>query len=86
MMPYIMDGDYAVVTRRWNDRDLNGKILAARTFDGMILKRLLLDLKKRYMALVPLNPNYPVIEYNEDSPEYTIVGLLVLVVRQLIGE
>jgi len=85
MMPYIMEGDYAVVSRSWHELDLNGQILAVRTIDGLTLKRFMFDRKKKIMALIPLNPKYPIMLFDEMSPDYTIVGLLVLMVRKYSG-
>lgn len=83
MDPYIIANDYAVVTRSWHDLNINGRIVAVRTIDGITLKRFVINKRKRYMLLMPLNPLFPVMEYDEYAPDYTVVGLLVLVVRKL---
>lgn len=82
MDPYIIANDYAVVTRSWHDLNINGRIVAVRTIDGITLKRFVINKRKRYMLLMPLNPLFPVMEYDEYAPDYTVVGLLVLVVRK----
>jgi len=82
MAPYILNNDYAVVTQAWHDLDINERICAVRTIDGLTLKRFLIDKRKRYMLLMPLNPLYPVMKYDDVSPDYTIIGLLVVVVRK----
>lgn len=82
MAPYILNNDYAVVTQAWHHLDINERICAVRTIDGLTLKRFMIDKRKRYMLLMPLNPLYPVMKYDDGSPDYTIIGLLVVVVRK----
>ena len=85
MSPYIMDGDYAVVSQNMEDVDPDGLICAFRTIEGMTLKRYTINSTRDFSALVPLNPKYPSIPYDENSPEYVIVGRLVLIIRKCIG-
>lgn len=85
MAPYILNNDYAVVTQAWHDLDINERICAVRTIDGLTLKRFMMERKKRCMALIPLNPLYPIMQYDEHSPDYTVIGLLVVVVRKFMG-
>lgn len=82
MQPFIQPGDYAVVTGDWHDRDIQNRVCAIRTIDGLMLKRFYAE--RRRALLIPLNPNYPVIRYTPDDPEFVIVGLLVLLVRKYI--
>lgn len=84
MMPFIMDGDYVVVTEAWHDYTLDGRIVAVRAIEGVTLKQLVCDKKKKISKLIPYNSNYPIREFDEYSPETQIVGMLVLVVRKLI--
>lgn len=85
MAPYILNNDYAVVTQAWHHLDINERICAVRTIDGLTLKRFMMERKKRCMALIPLNPLYPIMQYDEHSPDYTVIGLLVVVVRKFMG-
>lgn len=85
MAPYILNNDYAVVTQAWHDLDINERICAVLTIDGLTLKRFMIDKRKRFMALMPLNPLYPILRYDEHSPDYTVIGLLVVVVRKFMG-
>ena len=85
MAPYILNNDYAVVTQAWHHLDINERICAVRTIDGLTLKRFMMESKKRCMALIPLNPLYPIMQYDEHSPDYTVIGLLVVVVRKFMG-
>lgn len=82
MEPFICPGDYAVVNTNWHDRDLQGFICAVRTASGLVLKRYVLDTKNRACLLIPLNPSHPIIHITDDDPEYTIVGILILVIRK----
>lgn len=82
MAPHIMSGDYAVVTERWHDLDVNGQIVAIRNLDGLTLKRYWLGHRRDAALLIPLNPGYPIVRYTRDDPEYTIIGLLILTIRK----
>jgi SOS-response transcriptional repressor LexA len=84
MAPYIMDRDYAIVTQSWADLDFNDHICAFRTLEGLVLKRFYIPTSRRSALLIPLNPTYPVIKYTQDSAEYTLIGLLVTVIRKYI--
>lgn len=82
MIPYILPGDYAVVTQRWHELNYNNRVCAVMTIDGLTLKRFYIPKNKKRALLIPFNPGYPVIEYNQDSPDITVIGLLVLIVRK----
>lgn len=84
MEPHIQTGDYAVVTSAWHDLDIQGHICAIRNLDGLTLKRFYLDPGRHCALLIPLNPNYPVVQYTPDDPEYTVVGLLMLVIHKYV--
>ena len=81
MAPHIQTGDYAIVSRGWHRLDINDKICAVRTIDGLTLKRYIVDPRKRMAVLYPLNPSYPTIRIEEDDPDYVIVGILILTIR-----
>ncbi len=82
MAPFIYTGDLAIVTQAWHDLDLQDRVLAFRTIDGLTLKRFYLDSKRKYALLIPYNPTYPVLKYTETDPDYTVLGLLLLVLRR----
>lgn len=82
MIPYILPGDYAVVTRQWHDLNYNNRICAIMTIDGLTLKRFYIPKNKKAALLIPFNPYFPVVEYNQDSPDIDVIGLLVLIVRR----
>lgn len=83
MEPHIQTGDYAVVTAAWHDLDIQGRICAVRTIDGLTLKRFYVE-PGHCALLIPLNPNFPVTKYAPGDPDYTIVGLLMLVIRKYV--
>lgn len=83
MEPHIQTGDYAVVTAAWHDLDIQSRICAVRTIDGLTLKRFYVE-PGHCALLIPLNPNFPVTKYAPGDPDYTIVGLLMLVIRKYV--
>lgn len=83
MEPHIQTGDYAVVTSAWYDLDIQGHICAIRNLDGLTLKRFYVE-PAHCALLIPLNPNFPVTKYAPGDPEYTVVGLLMLVIRKYV--
>jgi SOS-response transcriptional repressor LexA len=82
MAPHIISGDYAIVTRAWHDLDIQGRVCALRTIDGLTLKRFYHHARGRYALLIPLNPAYDIVKYTPTDPDYELVGLLVLLVRK----
>lgn len=56
-------------------------ICAIRTVNGLVLKRFTLDSRGRIASLVPLNPAHPIISLDDNGPPYTMIGILVLVIR-----
>lgn len=83
MEPHIQTGDYAVVTAAWHDLDIQSRICAVRTIVGLTLKRFYVE-PGHCALLIPLNPNFPVTKYAPGDPDYTIVGLLMLVIRKYV--
>lgn len=82
MAPYITTNDLAIVTQSWHDLDIQDRILAFRTHNGLTLKRFHIEKGRKFSLLIPLNPSYPIIKYSEDDPEYTVLGLLLLIIRR----
>ena len=82
MAPYITTNDLAIVTQTWHDLDIQDRILAFRTHNGLTLKRFHIEKKRKLSLLIPLNPTYPILKYTEDDPEYTVLGLLLLIIRR----
>lgn len=87
MEPYIWPNDYVVVTERWHELDVNNRICAFRTHNGLTLKRFYIHDRRKYSLLLPLNPDHPVIQYTPDDPDYLLIGILILSFRKYeIGE
>lgn len=82
MAPYITTNDLAIVTQSWHDLDIQDRILAFRTHNGLTLKRFHIEKGRKFSLLIPLNPTYPIIKYTEDDPDYTVLGLLLLIIRR----
>lgn len=82
MQPVIMPGDYVVLSTDWRGVDLDGKICAFRDADGITLKQYVLDPAHRTAWLWPINSSYSPIPYTEDSPELTLIGVLILSIRK----
>jgi SOS-response transcriptional repressor LexA len=79
MEPKIEHSDLVVIKREQDLWSCNNKIVAVRTADGLTLKKLVLDINKNTACLVPFNPNYPIIIFDEDC---SLCGYLKLLVRQ----
>lgn len=83
MLPKLEDGDYVVLSRDWRGIDLNGRIVGFYTPDGITLKKLVLKPKQKRGWLFPINhQDYDPIEYTKDTPEITMLGVLILTIRQ----
>jgi len=82
MSPFIIEGDIVVLSRDWRGVHLDDKICGFRTCDGITLKRLLLQPKKKTAWLMPMNHDYHPIQYDRDTPDLELVGVLVLSIRR----
>lgn len=82
MEPELHTGDYAIVAGFRFDEDYNGAICAFRSIDGLLIKRLVVDHKGKRSLLIPLNPSQPIQIYDETSPEITLIGRLITVIRK----
>lgn len=81
MEPYIMSGDIVVCSQNWREVDTNGKIMAFRTWEGITIKRLVVDYKNRTTWLMPMNHEFSPIPFNEDSEDLTMIGILDIAIR-----
>jgi len=82
MEPEIYTGDFAIVTGSYYNQDYNGRICAFRCIDGLILKRLYINHKAKNALLIPINPRHPITVYDDSSPEITMIGILVAIIRK----
>ncbi len=78
MHPVIMHGDFVVLKREFSFDDLDGRIIAVRSCDGITIKRLLLDHNNKVSLLIPLNQSYSPIILDSS---YFIVGSLKQIIR-----
>jgi SOS-response transcriptional repressor LexA len=82
MYPRIFDGDIVVIHESTDLLNLNGKICACQTPDGITLKKLQLDEEKKRIILRPLNQDYEVIVLEEYELEtFRILGEMALLFR-----
>ncbi|MCF7861581.1 helix-turn-helix domain-containing protein [Candidatus Woesearchaeota archaeon] len=82
MSPRISDGDIVVIHESADIHNLNGKICACQTPDGITLKKLQLDEEKKRVLLRPLNQEYDVIVLEEYELEtFRILGEMALLFR-----
>lgn len=81
MEPYIMSGDIVVCSQDWREVDTNGKIMAFRTWEGITIKRLVVDYKNKTTWLMPMNHEFSPIPFNEDSEDLTMIGILDIAIR-----
>lgn len=81
MLPVIYPGDIVVISGTWKGMELDGRICAFRTADGITLKQYVLDVKQKTTWLFPINSRFHPVAYNKDTPDLTLVGVLTLLVR-----
>ncbi|MDD4805942.1 MAG: XRE family transcriptional regulator [Candidatus Cloacimonetes bacterium] len=81
MEPFLMSGDIVVCSGDWRDIDINGKVMAFRTWEGITIKRLVEDSQHRTSWLMPFNHGYSPVPYDEDSDEITMIGILDVAIR-----
>ncbi|MCD4817572.1 MAG: helix-turn-helix domain-containing protein [Candidatus Cloacimonetes bacterium] len=82
MVPRISNGDIVVIHERHDIDNLNGKICACQTPDGITHKKLQLDSEKRRIILRPLNQNYEVIVLEDYEIEtFRLLGEMALQFR-----
>ena len=86
MMPDIVAGDIVILTGNWEGIDIDGHICGFRTADGMLLKKLVLDHKKREGWLFSQNQSYRPIRYTKDTPDLVMIGVLALLIRDYLPE
>lgn len=84
MAPHIIQDDIVVLSRDWRDLDLHSRICGFRTPDGITLKKLMVQPRKKTAWLMPLNHSYQPIEYTRDTQDLTLIGVLVLLIRKYI--
>lgn len=82
MAPFVLPGDLVVCSEDWREVNTNGKIMAFRCEDGITLKKLVEDIKRKVTMLVPLNSNYEPMIYIEGDPDIVMVGILDLCIRR----
>jgi repressor LexA len=73
----ILDGDLLAVQRASEAK--NGQIVVARLGDEVTVKRY--RRSKAGIELIPENPDFDIIRVDEHSPEFTLEGLAVGLIR-----
>lgn len=81
MKPYILSGDIVVCSQDWRDVDTNDKIMAFRTWEGITIKRMVVDYKNKTTWLMPLNHEFTPIPFNKDTEDITMIGILDIAIR-----
>ncbi len=81
MEPHILSGDVVVCSEDWSGIDVNGKIMAFRTWEGITLKKLVEDAKNRVTWLMPINHEFSPIPYVEGDEEVVMIGILDIAIR-----
>jgi SOS-response transcriptional repressor LexA len=84
MSPHIIQDDIVVLSRDWHSLDLHDRICGFRTPDGITLKKLMVQHRKKTAWLMPLNHSYQPQEYTRDTQDLTLIGVLVLLIRKYI--
>ena len=86
MEPDIKADDVVILCGNWEGLSLDGLICGFRNSDGMILKRLVLDHKKREGWLFSINQSYKPIRYDKNTPDLTLIGVLCVMLRNYLLE
>lgn len=81
MEPYILSGDIVVCSQDWRDVNINGKIMAFRTREGITIKLLVEDYKNKTTWLMPINHDFTPLPFNEDTEDITMIGILDIAIR-----
>ena len=82
MEPYIMNKDIVICSQDWRDVDLDGKIMAFRTHDGITLKKLVFDTKNKSTWIMPLNHEFTPRLYDpDDGDDMVLIGILDIAIR-----
>ena len=84
MEPELHTGDYAIIAGWQFDVNYDGTLCAFRSVDGLLIKRLVYDVKGKRALLVPLNPTHKIMKYDENSSDLQIIGRLIAVLRKYI--
>ncbi|MDD3535199.1 MAG: XRE family transcriptional regulator [Candidatus Cloacimonetes bacterium] len=83
MRPFLEPGDVVVCSQDWRNVDIDGKIMAFRTPDGITVKTLREDYPHKTTWLMPINNQYAPKPYCEDDEEIVMIGILDLVIREI---
>jgi len=82
MEPQISHGDIVVIHKRDDWYNLGDKIVAVRTSDGLTLKKIQFEDKRRQIILSPLNMEYRIIVLSEEELDsVNLIGEMVMQFR-----
>lgn len=82
MEPLVMNRDIVVCSQSWAGVNIDGKIMAFRTHEGIMLKKLQFDRKTNTTWIMPLNHEFTPRLYNaEDDEEIVMIGILDIAIR-----
>lgn len=79
MHPEINHNDYVIISKVYNYDDLDGRIIAVRSSEGITLKRLLIDYKHELSLLFPINQRFKPILLDDTSE---IIGVIKILFRK----
>jgi len=83
MEPLIVQDDYVILSRNWRGQKLQGKICGFRTWEGITLKRYMLQPKQKLAWLMPINHGkYEPVAYGKDTEDLVMFGVLVALIRK----
>lgn len=83
MEPLIVQDDYVILSRNWRGQKLHGKICGFRTWEGITLKRYMLQPKQKLAWLMPINHGkYEPVAYGKDTEDLVMFGVLVALIRK----
>jgi SOS-response transcriptional repressor LexA len=82
MEPEMHSGDIVIVSGWDHQFDYSGCLCAFRSIDGLLVKRLFYDTIGKCLLLIPINPASPILRYDENSAELTLIGVVVALIRK----
>lgn len=83
MEPLIINDDYVILSRNWRGEKLHGKICGFRTWEGITLKKYMLQPQQKTAWLMPINHGkYEPVAYGKDTEDLVMFGVLVALIRK----
>jgi SOS-response transcriptional repressor LexA len=80
MIPEVEHGDYVILVKAFSFENLEGKIIAVNSPDGITLKRYIVNHDEKRAYLAPINKAFGLIGLTD---RHTVIGRLYLIIRHI---